>query len=215
MTSTIRHIPRVISSSRAHEPIHGGRHPMRAVTRATAFDDASWTPERAREVTTYFDDQARDWEARFAADDSRLAPLEDALERGTPITFGRCADVGCGTGITTARLESRFEAVVGLDISRPMLDEAPRGVSRVLADSAALPIATASQDAVVLMNAFLFAREVDRVLAPGGVVVWISAVGADTPIYLSADDLGAALPGDWSGVWSEAANGTWAVLRRA
>ena len=188
---------------------------MRAVTQATAFDDASWTPEQAREVTTYFDDQASDWETRFAADDSRLAPLDDALERGTPITFGRCADLGCGTGIMTARLTSRFEAVVGLDISRQMLDQGTRGVSLVLADSAALPIATASQDAVVLMNAFLFAGEVDRVLAPGGVVVWVSAVGADTPIYLSADDVGGALPGDWGGVWSEAANGTWAVLRRA
>ena len=67
----------------------------------------------------------------------------------------------------------------------------------------------------MLINAFLFAGEVDRVLAPGGVVVWVSVVGADTPIYLSADDVGAALPGDWAGVWSEAANGTWAVLRHA
>ncbi len=188
---------------------------MRSVTRATAFDDGSWTPEQARAVATYFDDQAVDWETRFATDDSRIAPLDDALDRGTPITFGHCADVGCGTGVMTARLERRFEAVVGLDISRSMLDQDRQRLSLVLADSAALPIVSASQDAVVLMNAFLFAGEVDRVLAPRGVVVWVSAVGADTPIYLSADEVGAALPGDWNGVWSEAANGTWAVLRRA
>ncbi len=96
-----------------------------------------------------------------------------------------------------------------------MLRHAPGGTSVVLADNAALPIATVSQDAVVLMNAFLFAHEVGRVLAPGGVVVWVSAIGPDTPIYLSADDLVAALPGSWCGVWSEAADGTWAVLRRA
>jgi SAM-dependent methyltransferase len=188
---------------------------MRAVTRATAFDDTSWTPERSHEVASYFDDQADSWDARFGADPGRFAPLDDALDRGGPIAFGRCADIGCGTGATTDRLMRRFDSVVGVDLSLRMLQHGATGTALVLADNTELPIASGSQDAVVLVNAFLFAREVARVLAPGGVVVWVSVIGADTPIYLSAEDVGAALPGSWDGVWSEAADGTWVVLRRA
>ena len=187
---------------------------MRAVTRATALDDQTWTRERAREVAAYFDAQASDWDARFSGDESRLLPLDDALRRGGPIDVARCVDLGCGTGLAATWLEQRFDAVVGMDLSLEMLRHAPSGTRMVLADSTALPIATASLSAVVLMNAFLFPHEVARVLAPHGVVIWISAIGADTPIYLPPDEVAGALPGRWGGVWSEAGDGSWAVLRR-
>jgi hypothetical protein len=35
-----------------------------------------------------------------------------------------------------------------------------------------------------------------------------------TPIHLSPDDLLAGLPGAWTGVASQAGEGTWCVLRR-
>jgi SAM-dependent methyltransferase len=187
---------------------------MRAVTRATALDDQTWTRARALEVAAFFDAQASDWDARFSADERRRLPLDDALERGGPIDFGRCVDIGCGTGVATTWLGQRFDAVVGMDLSLEMLRNAPSGTQVVLADSMALPIATASQSAVVLMNAFLFPHEVARVLAPQGVVIWISAIGADTPIYLPPHEVANALPGGWGGLWSEAGDGSWAVLRR-
>ena len=49
---------------------------------------------------------------------------------------------------------------------------------RVLADGARPPAPDAAADAVVLVNCFLFPDEVDRVLAPDGVVVWVNSSGA-------------------------------------
>ena len=67
----------------------------------------------------------------------------------------------------------------------------------------------------MLVNCFLFPDEVDRVLAPDGVIVWVNSSGAETPIHLPSDDVVAALPGRWEGVQSTAGLGTWCVLRRA
>ena len=51
----------------------------------------------------------------------------------------------------------------------------------------------------MLVNCFLFPDEVDRVLAPDGVVVWVNSSGAETPIHLPSDDVVAALPGSLGG----------------
>ena len=77
---------------------------------------------------------------------------------------------------------------------------------------------TGAAAAVVLVNCFLFPDEVDRVLAPDGVVVWVNSSGAETPIHLPPDDVVAALPGRWEGVQSTAGVGhvvRAAALRRA
>ena len=65
----------------------------------------------------------------------------------------------------------------------------------------------------MLVNCFLFPEEVDRVLAPDGVVVWVNSSGAETPIHLPPDDVAAALPGRWTGVESTA--GGRSVVRAA
>jgi hypothetical protein len=85
---------------------------------------------------------------------------------------------------------------------------------RMLADGAELPLVDGRASAVVLVNCFLFPAEVDRVLGPDGVVVWVNSSGGSTPIHLPADDVLAALPGAWHGAESEAGWGSWAVLRR-
>jgi hypothetical protein len=69
--------------------------------------------------------------------------------------------------------------------------------------------------AVVLINAFLFPGEVERVLSRGGVLVWVNTSGAETPIYLSVEDLVARLTGDWTGTSSQAGEGCWCVLKRS
>lgn len=53
-----------------------------------------------------------------------------------------------------------------------------------------------------------------RVLAPDGVLLWINQLGEDGPLYLPADDVAAALPGQWQAVEAHAGWGSWAALRR-
>jgi hypothetical protein len=84
----------------------------------------------------------------------------------------------------------------------------------VQGDGSRLPIADAGADCLVLVNALLFPREVERALAPDGALVWVNSLGDRTPIHLPAEDVEKALPGDWDGVAAEAAWGTWCVLHR-
>ncbi|MET8405210.1 hypothetical protein [Streptomyces sp900116325] len=61
----------------------------------------------------------------------------------------------------------------------------------------------------------LFPTETARVLAPDGVLLWINQLGQDGPLYLPAEDVAAALPGQWTAVEAEAGWGSWACMRRA
>ena len=214
--AAVRHLETVVPAAPGRVAVGGADNPIRAVTRQIAFGPGGWTPERAAKVAALFDGLAPDWDARFASDPHRLEPVADALERGGPSGAGACLEVGSGTGITTAFLAERFSLVVALDLAWEMLRRSPAEAGpRVQADGAALPVADGRAGAVVLVNAFLFPAEVDRVLAPDGAVVWVNTYGSDTPIHLPADDVEAALPGRWDGVAAEAGWGTWAVLRRA
>jgi protein-L-isoaspartate O-methyltransferase len=193
----------------------GADHPMRVVTRESVADPATWTAERQSGTRAYFDELAPDWDARFAGEPRRHAPLVDALDRGGPFVAGPVLDVGSGTGAQTAVLADRLGHVVAVDLSLEMLRHAPAALgARVQADAVRLPLRDASISVAVVVNAFLFPAELVRVLVPGGAVVWVSSAGADTPIYLPADDVAAALGPGWGGVWSEANTGSWAVLRR-
>ena len=113
-------------------------------------------------------------------------------------------------------LAAHFRAVVAMDISAGMLALAPPDLApRVRADGASLPLPDDSVDVVALINMLLFPSEVDRVLRPGGAVLWFNTLGARTPIHLPATEVAAALPGRWQGIASEALWATWCVLRRA
>ncbi len=187
-------------------------HPMRAVTQGAAFDPASWTPERKANVAELFDDLAAEWHTRLTA--GRMASVDDALARGG--VSGACAlEVGSGTGFATPHIAATFDRVIALDLSLEMLRLAPAEVApRVLGDASVLPLADNSVDAVVLVNALLFPAEMDRVLRPDGAVVWVNSIGTSTPIYLVAEDVVRALPGDWEGLASQRGPGTWTVARR-
>jgi len=80
-------------------------------------------------------------------------------------TNDRILDVGCGIG----SLEERFSdhEVIGLDRSEAMIQAARDRVSApfVLGDATALPIATASIDAVVFVSTLEFITDSDAVLA--------------------------------------------------
>ena len=66
---------------------------------------------------------------------------------------------------------------------------------------------------VVCVNMLLFADEVRRVLADGGLFVWVNSIGERTPIHLSAEQVAASLGDDVEVVASRCGWGTWAVAR--
>jgi ubiquinone/menaquinone biosynthesis C-methylase UbiE len=190
---------------------------MRAATRrAAGLAAGGWTTELQQEVTALFDDLAGEWHTRVSP--QRIAVVEDVLTRGlgaVPPPAGLAVEIGSGIGTYSALLSVRFQSVVAIDLSREMLQRAPSGPARrVQADGSRLPLRDGTAAAVVLINALLFPTEVDRVLAADGVLVWVNSSGEQTPIYLPADDLLAALPGEWTGVASQAGPAHWCVLRR-
>lgn len=190
----------------------GADHPMRVVTREAAFDPSSWTADRKAEVAALFDGLAPEWNTRDFP--GRDKPLHDAIERGGPFPTGPCVEVGAGTGLATPVIEAAFGPVLAVELSWEMSRLARAGL-RLLADGSCLPVADGSVAAIVLQNMFLFPGEVDRVLRPDGVLVWVNSRGEDTPIHLPATDVQAALGDGWDGVASRAGWGTWAVFRRA
>jgi SAM-dependent methyltransferase len=195
------------------EPFAGPDHPMRLLTRATAFGEP-WTAERAARVEAIFDGLAPSWSEEHV-DRTKAAPVEDALERGDVPTAGDWLEVGSGTGAGARVLAGRVGSLTCTDLSLEMLRHAPDLAPRVRADASVLPFADRRFDAVVLINMLLFPDEVARVLRPEGVVVWINTLGDQTPIHLPPDDVLAALPGDWSGTTARAGTGFWVSARRA
>lgn len=191
----------------------GSDHPMRTVTQQIGGGEG-WSPERASFVAGVFDALSVDWHAEHSSD-LRLAPLEDALDRGE-LGPGRLVEIGCGTGAATERLAARRPVAAALDLSPRMLALTDGTVAPfVRADAGALPLASASVDVVVLVNMFMFAASYDRVLAPGGQFVWISTMGDETPIYFPPGEVVDLLPGHWTAIGSYAGTGFWLVARRS
>ena len=82
------------------------------------------------------------------------------------------------------------------------------------ADAAHLPLDDHAVTVAVLVNMLLFPWELDRVIAPGGVLVWLSSRGPATPIHLTPEQVAAAMPGRWGGMAGQHGTGIWTVLRR-
>jgi SAM-dependent methyltransferase len=220
---TIRHLPAIGIEGHAPSNPGGADHPMRIMTRrAAGLEGPGWDADARAEVAGLFDRLAPEWHTRVSP--QREAVVVDALDRGLPAVAGRsegrrpgtAVEVGSGIGTYSALLAERFERVVAVDLSAEMLRlAAGEPAVRVLADSAALPLADGAADALVLVNMLLFPDEVDRVLAADGCVVWANSSGESTPIHLPPEDVIAALPGAWTGIASRAGVGLWAVVRRA
>lgn len=216
---TVRRLPPVVGPP-SDDPPPGlaDDHPMRAVTRAVAFEPDGWNPARRAQVEALFDELAADWSTRDVP--GREAPIIDAFARGVtaapagPRRLG--LDVGAGDGINARHLAPQVEVLVTVDLSVEMLRAAPPSLRRLRADASQLPLADGRVDVLVLANCFLFPAEVPRVLSPTGVLVWVNSRGTGTPIHLSAEEVDRALPDRWDGVSSQAGWGTWSVhWRRA
>ena len=121
------------------------------------------------------------------------APYEAALER-IDGTVRRALDVGTGTGAGATEIAKRFPdaEVVGVDVSRPMLDEARRlaaGIEFVEGDASSLPFGDGEFDLVAHANMIPFVNETARILRPGGWALYAFSSGAETPIYVAPDRL--------------------------
>ncbi len=186
---------------------------MRKVTRGVAFDGA-WDAERASKVAALFDSMAADW-SEDHVNPTKAAPIRDGLERGGVPLDGRWLELGSGTGAGTRVLHDRVRSLVAFDLAAEMLAHAPGELApRVNGDASCLPFGDDSFEAILMVNMLLFPSEVDRVLAPGGTVLWVNTLGDQTPIHLPAEDVAEALPGSWEGTTARAGSGFWASLRR-
>lgn len=214
MPGTIRRLSDLHIAGHVPSQPDGADHPMRVMTRrAAGLEEPGWDADARAEVAALFDDLAPQWHTRTSPERARV--VDDALERGDVGTGGTALELGSGTGAYTGVLAKRFQRVVAMDLSLEMLRlAADQPGHRVLADAHRLPLADGSVDAAVLVNMLLFPDELERVLAPGGCLVWVNSSGEATPIHLMPDEVVSALPGTWTGHWSRAGTGLWTVLRR-
>jgi SAM-dependent methyltransferase len=118
-------------------------------------------------------------EFRPALNDAELEALERLLGGGN----GRCLDLGCGTGVSTAAVAALGWSAVGVDVSKDLLEAAKaRGLDVLEAPAHALPFEDATFDAAVSMwthtdiDDFAAAlAEATRVLRPRAPLVYIGA----------------------------------------
>jgi SAM-dependent methyltransferase len=192
-------------------PVFGSVSPMREVTETVAFD-AAWDFSRREKVRELFDGMATEWSSRSTPE--REASILDALDRGG-LAGDTVIELGSGTGLGTGHLIERFDDVVALDLSMAMLHHQPDLAPKVQADASVLPFRDDAADLLVLVNMLLFPAEVDRVLRPGGGLLWINTLGHETPIHLSPEAVVDALPGSWTATAGRAGSGLWAAVQRA
>jgi ubiquinone/menaquinone biosynthesis C-methylase UbiE len=136
-------------------------------------------PERM-DNRSYYDAMAEGYERerhlgyhRFL-DESEVAAVAD-LVRGREVL-----EVGCGTGLILARLQTIASRVAGVDLSPGMLEKArARGLPVTEGDATRLPFPDASFDAAVCFKVLAHIqdpaaaiREMCRVVRPGGVVAY-------------------------------------------
>jgi len=123
-----------------------------------------------------------------------FASLEAALD-GVRQPPTRVLDLGTGTGLAAFTIARHFPdaEVVGVDLSAAMVAQARAGTPPELAgrvrfqasDAAHLPFEQGSFDLVVLANMIPFFDELERVVAPGGQVVFMFSNGPETPIWVA------------------------------
>jgi SAM-dependent methyltransferase len=211
---TIDRLPDLQIPGHAPSQPNGADHPMRTMTRrAAGLEGPPWDSAARAEVAALFDELAPEWHTRTSS--ARAGVVADALERGGVGHGDAALELGSGIGAYTGMLAERFGRVVATDLSMEMVRlAADEPGHRVLADAHDLPLADDSVHAAVLVNMFLFPDELDRVVAPGGCLVWVNSSGEATPIHLMPEEVVEALPGSWTGSWARAGSGLWTVLRR-
>lgn len=165
-----------------------GQGASRLVARAPAL----W-PVLRRPMRRFFDRVAPHWDERVQPDrPEHLAPLTAAFDH-IDRKPRRIIDLGTGTGAAALLLARRFTdaEVVGVDISKAMIEAARAKLPQELAgrvtfsvaDAASLPFDEGRFDLVAQVSVPVFFDEIVRVLGPGGCVIVVSSLGAKTPCH--------------------------------
>lgn len=152
-------------------------------------------PGFLRSTRESYDVLAADWAGHFR-DELAGKPLDRALLAAFAELVpegGRVADVGCGTGRTTAHLRELGLSVFGIDLSPGMLEVAARAHPDIrfeVGSMLELPVPEDSLGGVVASYSIIHVpperlpeafAEFHRVLAPGGHVLLVFQVG-DEPL---------------------------------
>jgi ubiquinone/menaquinone biosynthesis C-methylase UbiE len=176
-----------------------GRRFARLATNVVVRRPALWRLFR-EPLRRQFDNLAPRWDEIRMPD--HLEAFERALAEVEPAP-ARALDLGTGTGDGAVAVARRFPEtdVVGVDISKAMVEAARRKTppdlaGRVrfdVADASALPFDAAAFELVTLANMIPFFDEIARVLAPGGSVIFAFSGGSGTPIYVAPERLRAEL----------------------
>ena len=209
------------SRDQEREKIDGASHPYRKLTEEIQQKpEKAWDRQTAREVAAVFDELSVDWNERFFP--GEFDGLKDALKRGNVPEGVSCIELGAGTGMGTKVLGQHCAEVIAVDISLEMLklfsesaESDKSSFIRVRADASILPFQDNSADLVALINMFLFADEIERILKPNGKVLWYSSLGDDTPIYLPPQEVLNSFSGDWSATASKIGRAEWCVFERS
>ena len=159
---------------------------MRLATNAVVRWPSLW-PLFRPVVRWQFDRLAPVWAGMLMPDTT--APYEAGLDR-VDGPLRKALDVGTGTGSGASEIARRFPdaEIVGVDVSRAMLQEARRlapGIEFVEGDASALPFGNGEFDLVTHSNMIPFLDETARILRPGGWALYAFSSGPQTPIYVS------------------------------
>lgn len=128
-------------------------------------------------------DGVADWYENVFKDARLASELKRMALRLLGDARGRLLDVGCGTGLLTAKLAERGWDVTGVDVSEDMLRVArSRGLEVTKADATALSFDDGAFDAVIstwthtdIDDFGATVQEVSRVLHQGGPFVYLGA----------------------------------------
>ncbi|MFW0789569.1 class I SAM-dependent methyltransferase [Gordonia sp. CPCC 205333] len=137
-------------------------------------------------ITRFFDVAAKAYDLGPLQRVVYRPPHDDVLAQLRKHGVGSVADIGCGTGIFTTRIQQELglDTVYGIDASRGMLARGRARTDKVdwrEGPAEALPLPDASVDAVITTTAFHFfdqpraLAEYSRVLKPNGIIA-ISAI---------------------------------------
>ena len=157
----------------------------RAITNVVVRAPFLW-PLLRGPMTRIFDDVAPRWDAMTSPE--RLVAFEAGLEH-VPGEPSAVLDLGTGTGDGAIALARRWPAaeVLGIDVSREMVEEARRKAPELrfeVGDASRLAVPDGAFDLVAMNNMIPFVDELARIVRPGGHVLLAFSRGDETPIYV-------------------------------
>ncbi|MFI6941174.1 class I SAM-dependent methyltransferase [Streptomyces sp. NPDC050418] len=191
---------------------HPSRHAQRQVLDGQLGGEEGWSRLR-----TIYAEQAPEWRDWTQLQPGYAQSVADGLREVKDAPWA--VEVCCGTGEATSEVRARFTKVVACDVNLAMLrgrdTGAPQdGVVWIAADVRSLPFADRSVPLMVALNGVFNPEEIERVIVPGGQVLWCTSFREGTPLYVSPGEMGDRLGSGWTGRTGLSGFGQWTLLTR-